>query len=178
MTKQLFLFLIIFSFACTSNTKEANTAKTSNKQDEYLIKIEAENSGQQGYINTKGDTLITLGKYDYCFTDTFRTFAIVASTDGLIGINRKEETLFKVMMYDNGPDYIADGLFRIEEGDQIGYANTKGEVVIQPKFTCAYPFENGKAKVATNCKKIYEGEHAFWESEEWFWIDKTGKKIE
>lgn len=28
-----------------------------------------------GYKNLDGDTIIPIGKYSYCFTDTFRTFA-------------------------------------------------------------------------------------------------------
>lgn len=140
-----------------------------------LILVENKN-GEQGYVNQQGDTVISAGKYQLCYSDTFNTIAFVHHTSkGLVAITRDEEVLFHVFPYDNGPDYPSEGLFRIIENDKIGYANMEGRVVIKPKYPCAYPFENGRAKVAYDCKSIQDGEHSRWESEEWFYIDKTGK---
>lgn len=181
--KSVYLVLIALCFiACsqTQNTKtsEPDKAKSESKSKKgVLVLIESE-EGLQGYVDEKGDTVIAMGKYSYCFTDSFRNFAIVASDKGLIGINRDETQLFNVYMYDNGPDYIADGLFRIIKDKKIGYANTNGEVILEPQYTCAYPFKDGKAKVAMNCSTHKDGEHAFWESEEWFFIDKKGNRVD
>ena len=41
-----------------------------------------------GYKNLKGEIIIPLGKYSLCFTDTFRTYAIVLSDSGFIAINQ------------------------------------------------------------------------------------------
>lgn len=133
---------------------------------------------QYGYVGLEGDTIIRPGKYAMCFTDTFRTFAVVAARGGLIAIDRKERMLYHVFPYDNGPDYPADGLFRIERGSKIGYADAAtGNVIIKPQFTCAFPFEQGKAKVAKHCSTIAEGEHQSWVSDDWFYIDKQGRPI-
>jgi hypothetical protein len=131
-----------------------------------------------GYINQIGDTIIPIGKYQYCLSDTFTTYAMVGDTSGFFAIDQKENRLFEVYWFDNGPDYIEDGLFRIKRNMKIGYANTKGEIVIEPQFECANPFENGKAKVAYNCQLLKVGEYTEMKSESWFYIDKTGKKIE
>lgn len=81
--------------------------------------------------------------------------------------------------FDNGDDYVMDGMYRIvDEQGLIGYADEKGNTVIAPRFKCAFPFENGKAKVADTGTNIQDGEHWRWESNDWYYIDKTGRKID
>ena len=88
----------------------------------------------------------------------------------------KKKTLYEVFPYDNGPDYPAEGLIRVLKNGKIGYANAKTyKIVIAPQFDCAFPFENGKAKVSNKCKTIKEGEHNVWTSETWQYVDKKGK---
>jgi hypothetical protein len=146
------------------------------QKEPYLFRVQQEEA--QGYINEKGDTVIALGKYPYCFTDTAKGFAIVVDKQNkLVGIDPRENVLFEVYMFDNGPDYVSEGLFRIIKDGKIGYANAQGEIVIPPQYTCAHPFEHGKAQVATVCQTIRDGEHWYWESEAWMYIDKKGNKI-
>jgi len=175
MKKKAFVYLLLLvslTWACSQGPSKADVE---GKSGTWLL-IESDD-GQQGYLNAQGDTVIPLGKYNFCFTDSFKTFAIVASKEGVIGINRKEEKLFDVFVYDNGPDYVSEGLFRIVKNQKIGYANKAGEVVITPTYACAYPFQDGKAKVALECTVEKDGEHSFWESDAWFFIDKKGNKV-
>ena len=130
-----------------------------------------------GYVNTKGDTVVPLGKYPMCYTETFAQMAIVASDKKLIAINRNMETLFEVFIFDNGPDNISDGVFRIIKNKKIGYADADGHILIEPKFGCAYPFELGKAMVSDSCTTVSDGEHKRWLSRKWYYVDKTGKKV-
>ena len=52
---------------------------------------------RQGYKNSKGDTIIPIGKYKYCYTDTIKTFGIVMTNkNALIGIDRNENQLLKL----------------------------------------------------------------------------------
>lgn len=91
-------------------------------------------------------------------------------------LDSKKKTLYEVFLYDNGPDYPSEGLFRIVQNGKIGYADEKTfAIVISPRFDCAYPFENGKAKVSTQCKTVRTGEHYSWESEHWQYVDKKGQ---
>ncbi len=131
-----------------------------------------------GYANQKGDTVIPIGRYQYCFFDTVTAFAIVGDTTGAYAIDREGSRLYEVYWFDNGIDYVRDGLFRILRNGKIGYANRNGEVVITPQFACANPFENGKAKVTYECDLIKEGESSKMSSSTWFYIDKTGKRID
>lgn len=144
------------------------------KNDYLLIAYEQPGDvGGAGYVNAQGDTIIPTGKYIHCYTDTLKTFGVVMTQDKrLIGIDRNEKELFEVYWFDNGPDYVSDGLFRIVKNGKIGYADENGNVIIEPQYDCAYPFENGVAKVSKNCKAVQDGEHSVWESDHWEIIHK------
>jgi hypothetical protein len=188
MTRIIPIILILIS--CNSKTDNLSTknkksySNITNDKDTLFSMNEGlfEYGSSCGYKNQKGDTLITIGTFDMCFTDTFTTFAYVYDKeqygDAMVAINRDREIIFDAFLFDNSPDYISDGLFRIKRNGKIGYANVSGKVIIEPKYECAYPFENGKAKVAYNCEtKMDDLEHSSWESSNWFYINKNGNKI-
>ena len=154
------------------------TLSCSDTKNDYLIKVYEQpgESGAAGYVNTKGDTVIAAGKYIRCYTDTIKSFGVVMTEDDrLIGIDKDQKELFEVFWFDNGPDYISDGLFRIVKNNKIGYADETGKIIIEPRYDCAYPFENEVAKVSNNCTTVQEGEHSAWVSDDWKVIHKNGK---
>lgn len=137
-----------------------------------------------GYRNSKGEIIIPIAKYNHCFTDTFKNFAYVSdeklTNSKIVAIDRNENILFDAYMFDNGPDYLEDGLFRVVRNGKIGYADKNGIIVIESKFECADQFENGIARVALNCKlekEKYDLEHTRMESGSWFYVDKKGNKV-
>lgn len=152
------------------------------KDNNYLLVFYDKLNEEYGYKNLNGDTVIALGKYSVCLTDTFRTFAIVAVAKpnwGFVAIDRQENILYKIFLYDSGPDYPSDGLFRILVDNKIGYADSAtGLIVIKPQFDCAWPFENGEAKVSNDCKTQADEEHFIWLSDKWYYIDKFGHKVD
>ena len=180
MKNVLSILFTISLFACTSTT-ETSTSKTSVDDVWYQV-YENDEEGMgtpTGYINQKGDTVVPLGKYQFLFTDTVKQMAIVYTQDNrCIGINKNEEELFEVYWFDNGPDYVQDGLFRIKKGDKIGFANEAGEIIVEPKYKCTYPFENGQAQVAYECDLVKEGEHTMMKNAKWLNIDIEGNEIE
>lgn len=98
----------------------------------------------------------------------------------VVAIDRNENILFEAYMFDNGPDYLEDDLFRIVRNGKIGYADKNGIIVIEPQFQCAGQFENGIARVSLPFRKVKEqqnSEHTGMESYTWFYIDKKGNKI-
>lgn len=91
----------------------------------------------------------------------------------------RKKVLYDIWPFDNGPDYPSEGLFRIVKNGKIGYADEKTfAIVIPPRFDCAFPFENGKAKVSNQCKIVRDGEHSTWESGHWQYVDKKGQLSE
>jgi predicted alpha/beta superfamily hydrolase len=90
-------------------------------------------------------------------------------------VDGQKKALYEVFIYDNGPDYPSEGLIRVVKNGKIGYADAQTyAIVIAPQFDCAFPFENGKAKVSNKCKTVKEGEHSMWESDAWQYVDKSG----
>ncbi len=141
-----------------------------------------ESSEAFGYVNQKGDTVIPFGRFARSFTDTITTFGIVRTAaeenPELIGINQRGQRLYEVYWYDNGPDYLEEGRFRILRNGKIGFADASGRIAIEPQFACAYPFSGGKAKVALDCTLRKELEHTAMESEGWFYVDKDGNRVD
>ena len=170
--KNPFLQLIIYCFVlilfgCQSNS---NPSKLILKRDQKTSLF--------AYYDENGNKV--LGDYYAAYTDTITEYGIVADP-GSVLIDIKGKHIYKIFSFDNGPDYTSDGVYRIVENGKIGYADSlTSKVLIKPKFDCAYPFESGKAKVSVNCKTVKEfpnDEHSTWISEEWFYIDKTGKPV-
>jgi len=168
---------IFFSFLLLAGSLYS-CRQTDNRKD-YLISFHDSIKDEYGYRNLSGDTIIPLGKYGIYFTDTFKTYAIVVKPHtGFIAIDRQENILYQVFPFDNGPDIVSDGLFRIIENSKIGYADAlTGKVIIIPQFDCAWPFKDGVAKVSTECTERSDGEHKTWLSDNWYYIDKSGKKV-
>jgi WG containing repeat len=173
-TNLTFLLIITLFLAISCNE--------SNSQDNYLVKISEEDDeiGETfGYANLDGEVIIALDKYYYCYTDTFVNYAIVMDYEyKCIAIDRDENVLYDVFMFDNGPDYIEEGLFRIVKDGKMGFANEDGEIVIKPEYDFAFPFEDGEAKVTFEAELIEEFEMTRVESDSWFFIDKEGNKID
>ena len=138
------------------------------------------------YLNERGDTIVPYGKYRYCQTDTIKKIGFVYENKPkdarIICINDAGKELFYVFKYDNGPDYIQEGLFRImNEDGLVGFADSLGNVVIKPQFKFAYPFEHGKAKVTFSGEnKVIpdsKGEKHYRDNSDWYHINKNGKII-
>jgi len=127
---------------------------------------------------TPGDKTKEAGNPDTpATTAATPTLTMEQTADGKWMIMDSQKTaLYEVFIYDNGPDYEADGLIRVVKNGKIGYADAKTYViVIEPQFDCAFPFENGKAKVSNQCKTVKDGEYSVWESDAWQVVDKQGK---
>ena len=130
------------------------------------------------YFDEKGNKV--LGDYYAAYTDTITDYGVVADPDFVL-IDKKGKHIYKIYPFDNGPDYTSEGIYRIIKDGRIGYVDSAtSKVLIEPKFACAFPFENGKAKVSFKCKTViaFSGdEHLTWQSDEWFYIDRTGKTV-
>ena len=72
-------------------------------------------------------------------------------SSGFVAYSRSGERLFTPFLFDNGPDYISEGLFRIVKDDKIGFANRTGTVVFQPQFSFATPFLHGLSFFCNDC---------------------------
>jgi hypothetical protein len=136
------------------------------------------------YVDNSGDTIIPLGKFAYFGTDTLKHYANVIewvndSTYGRrVGIDKNQQILFDLVMFDNGPEPFNEGLTRVFRDGKMGYANEFGQVVIPCIYDYAKWFEKGVAEVTFDATIYLDGdEHRQVESNEWFKIDKSGQRV-
>lgn len=123
--------------------------------------------------------VVPYDKYLFNYTDTIKTIGFVLKRkEGIVAINAKGIELFKVFTFDNGPDYVSEGLFRIVgKYQKMGFANMKGQVIIKPAYDAAYPFVDGRALVCKGCSILQNGEHSSWSGGKWGVINKKGNRI-
>lgn len=153
------------------------------QNDDWYVKYDS--TSNCGYVDKLGNIMIPIGKYNMCFTDTFRAYAIVSFKDkpGFIGIDKKENELFTVYPFDNGPDYISDGTFRIIKDSKMGIADTTGKIIIQPIYDFTFGFDKGIAIVNVGGHREKSDptdpncEYYTWTAGKWGVIDKNGKLL-
>ncbi len=75
--------------------------------------------------------------------------------------NRKGEFLFAPLAYDNGADGFSEGLTRFVKNKKVGFANRRGDIVIEPKYDYAEAFNYGIAGFCNGCVWENRGEHSF-----------------
>ena len=199
MTNRLLIFtgIILLHFsACRQPEKRITTdyqyydLKESEIQiRDNLIAVTNEDFLQYGsklaYIKSNGDTIIPFGRFAYFGTDTLIYFATVLehlndTTWGRkIAIDRNQNILFDIVMFDNGPELFYDGLLRVIRNGKMGYSDSLGQIVIPCIYDYAKSFDNGQAEVTFKAKEYRDnGEYKRVESDEWFKIDRRGNKIE
>lgn len=176
--KLWFLGVLLLSFSCTIQAQSTGGLRIIYGGDSTDFQ------SPTGYMNTAGDTIIPIDKYKFCYSPAFIYFAVVVTHDSrTIAIDTNGQELFEIYLFDNMPDNeysqnYGDGeLFRIIIDGLIGFANFKGEIVIQPQFQCADYFRDGKCRVAKKCRLILEGEHKRMESGRAYYIDVKGNFI-
>lgn len=124
-------------------------------------------NGKYGAVDLKGK-IVFPPVYDSIAWDANESFFIV-ELNGKWGTADKNGNYIIQPNIDYGDDLsiltlrFSDGLARIIKYDKYGFINTKGEVVIQPKFEFAREFEKGKALVGEDGKETL--------------IDKKGNSI-
>ena len=136
------------------------------------------------YLNAEGDTIVPFSReYAYVgWNEIGRMGLVFCQNKGFCAINHKGEELFQVYgLVDFSPDFIREGMFRIVEGDdkKIGYADTLGNIIIKPQYAYGNPFKYGRAKVTMSGHwDTTNPEMPEWKSDDWFFIDKSGQRID
>jgi len=87
-------------------------------------------------------------------------------------VNRQGKTA-PALAFDNGPDYVSEGLARTVLNGKVGFVNTHLDVVVAPVWDFAYPFERGSARVCMGCVPT-GGEHKTVTGGKWGYIDQRG----
>jgi hypothetical protein len=164
--------MILLIFVLSSCQQDASN-------EVWILDCEADNEASCGFRDAQGELQIEYGKYPMIFTDSFKEYAIVVDqTSGIVGIDKAENILYQVFVYDNGPDYVKEGYFRIVKDGKIGFADAEsGAIKIEAKYAAALPFQNGRAAICPECESKKDGEYTSWVNGKWGLIDKEGMVI-
>ncbi|WP_156305576.1 WG repeat-containing protein [Sphingobacterium endophyticum] len=124
---------------------------------ELLIKISKRKAksvlNDIAFINNYGDTIIPFNKYQYAFPDTIREIGFVSDLGEWKAIDNSGMELFNVFINSEGPDMAFEGLFRILDSEgKFGFANMKGQIIINTQFDYVTRFHEGYASFYVNCK--------------------------
>jgi hypothetical protein len=90
--------------------------------------------------------------------------------------NRKGRTA-PALPFDNGTDYIVEGLTRIRRNGKVGFVNSDLHEVIEARWDFAFPFAEGVAVVCDGCRGVKDGEHVVVVGGVWGYIDTRGQPI-
>lgn len=140
------LLTLVFIVSCKKNISE---------NSKFLVKKERKGKSniEWGYINDKGTIVVPFDKYLICLTDTIDCIGFVINkSKRCIVIDNNGKELFYAFLFDNGPDPLSCGLFRIESKNrrQLGYSNEFGKIVISARYDYASSFEDSLARVMFN----------------------------
>ncbi|TRX38013.1 WG repeat-containing protein [Flavobacterium sp. ZT3R18] len=147
--KTILTLLLVFISMLTFGQKKVSK--------DCLIAYIDTTSGKEltGYKSLNGEIIIK-AKY-LNGSDTLCGMAIVLNSEfGFVGINRNDSIILKPYTYDNGPDYLEEGLFRFVENGKIGFANLEGQKIIRAKYDFVTPFSDGISEYSIGGEEIYE----------------------
>lgn len=84
-----------------------------------------------------------------------------------------------VITWDNGPDYVEEGLLRGRVGTRIGYFNAALEPAFAATFDFGWPFRDGIAEVCNGCRRGRPDAHGHvpMVGGERFRIDRSGRRL-
>ncbi len=95
----------------------------------------------------------------------------------LIAIDKCNNFVLEPFTYDNGPDYVREGVFRFWKDGKLGFADKDGNAVIPPQFDFAGPFDQGMTGFCMGCKPQTFDEYVEWRGGKWGFIDIKGKVV-
>lgn len=132
--------------------------------------------GRVGFRRADGEVVLP-ARYMAVYPFNERGVAFVVDEGGWACIDAGGKVLLRPFVFDNGPDYVEEGLFRYVEGGKIGFANDACNVVIPAQWEFAGQFHNDRAPVCRGCKTPEGIEHATPRGGVWGFIDRQGKEV-
>ncbi|TGN18052.1 WG repeat-containing protein [Leptospira idonii] len=129
-----------------------------------------------GFKNKSGKVVIPA---QYILANEFNKQGVtfVLGKEGWKCIDQTNKFLLTPFIYDNGPDYEAEGLARFVENKKIGFFNSACQKKIEATYDFALPFENKFSVVCNGCKLIPIEEHSELQGGSYGVIDQKGKIV-
>jgi hypothetical protein len=90
---------------------------------------------------------------------------------------RSGKKLFAPFFFDNGPDYLAEGLMRYVDNKKVGFVNRLGQKIIEAKYDFVSIFDYGIASFCNGCEWAHLGEHSYVRGGVWGYINKKDQEV-
>ena len=132
--------------------------------------------GKWGYRDNAGKVVIA-PRYETALEFSPEGIAAVVDEKSWAYIDTAGRIVVRPLVVDNGPDYFREGVARFRRDGKVGFFDRRGKVLIQPGFTYAAPFFEGRAAVCEGCTEIEEAEHRSARGGKWGFIDRSGKPV-
>ncbi|MFC3051668.1 WG repeat-containing protein [Kordiimonas pumila] len=129
-------------------------------------------AGLWGYKTQDGTIRI---KPQYHLAHGFTNYGY-AFADGYL-IDENGDKRFKGYLYDNGPDYLVEGLMRYMDEGKVGFLDACLHVVVPAEYDFAAPFQQSRAYVCNGCTAVAEGDHFAVQGGLWGQIDRQGQLV-
>ena len=108
---------------------------------------------------------------------TVRGVALVPEGGKWFCIDRSGRHLATIFPFDNGPDYVREGLVRYVDRGKIGFVDDACKIRVAAEWDFAFAFSEGRAVVCQGCKAQSDGEHFIQVGGQWGYIDRVGKVV-
>ncbi len=108
---------------------------------------------------------------------TARGIAMVPEGGKWLCIDRKGHRLAAIFPFENGPDYVREGLIRYQDRGKIGFVDEACKIQVAAEWDFAFPFSEGRAVVCQGCKAQSDGEHFMQVGGQWGYIDRAGTVV-
>jgi hypothetical protein len=83
-----------------------------------------------------------------------------------------------VANFDNGASPFHHGLVRVVDKGKWGLADSRGSMIVPPKYDGMYEFDQETDKgwlVCVGCHEVSDGEYHRFEGGDWYWLDRQGQ---
>jgi hypothetical protein len=182
--RALVLLLSLALLACTKPTPADTPADIPAQPTQPAPVIDTtgwvafEDGDRYGYKDAAGKVVLP-PRYQMAQDFTPRGLACVVEADEWRCIDPRGNELLRPYIYDNGPDYFAEGLARFVEAGKLGFFDDSGARVIPARFEFVTPFAEERAAFCVGCKKecTSDGEHCGMTGGKWGLIDRTGAEL-
>jgi hypothetical protein len=138
------------------------------------------NEDRWGFSHGEDGPLILprIYRFAYPFDPHLKLAAIVDQDGKWWYIDANGTKHYRAFLYDNGPDYPAEGFVRfVGEGKKIGFLGAGGLVAIPPQFDFVEPFEQGRATFCIDCSPEMMDEYEIYKGGRWGYVTPQGSLV-
>jgi WG repeat protein len=170
------LLAVLFTLACPRPAVPVTEAPVAAREDPGGPPQPFEGEGGRfGYRDASGREILP-ARYAVAMEFAPSGVAFVVDEQGWACIDATGSVRLRPFVFDNGPDYPSEGVFRYVDNGRFGFADLACRPTIPAAWEFAGPFAEQRAPVCRGCSEAH-GEHAMPRGGKWGFIDPQGHEV-